>query len=119
MYDDTRQSKTEEQEGKTLKLPLPSWKDRLPRRRKTADTAAAAEPVAGAHRKKKKTRKLKKKVVIPLAVVGVAGIAFGVHHVLTAGATDIVQTFTESEATRQDTRTGRLAISRPPCSRAG
>ncbi|HIY53748.1 MAG TPA: hypothetical protein H9832_07310 [Candidatus Agathobaculum merdavium] len=102
-----------------MKLPLPSWKDRLPRRRKTADTAAAAEPVAGAHRKKKKTRKLKKKVVIPLAVVGVAGIAFGVHHVLTAGATDIVQTFTESEATRQDTRTGRLAISRPPCSRAG
>lgn len=85
-----------------MKLPLPSWKDRLPRRRKTADTAAAAEPVAGAHRKKKKTRKLKKKVVIPLAVVGVAGIAFGVHHVLTAGATDIVQTFTESEATRQD-----------------
>lgn len=85
-----------------MKLPLPSWKDRLPRRRKTADTAAAAEPVAGAHRKKKKTRKLKKKVVIPLAVVGVAGIAFGVHHVLTAGSTDIVQTFTESEATRQD-----------------
>lgn len=91
-----------------MKLPLSSWKERLPigRKKQKANTAdaenLAADTAGGAHAKRKKRRRLKKRVVIPLAVVLVTGGALGVRHVLAARQDGAVQTYTESEASRQD-----------------
>ena len=92
-----------------LKLPFEQLRGKAPwkgkrlfqGKKKQNEEAAADMAPTGAHSKKKKRRKLKKKVVIPVAVVLLAG-GWGVHHILTAGGADGTQTYTESEAVRQD-----------------
>ena len=92
-----------------LKLPFEKLRGKAPwkgkrlfqGKKKQNEEAAADMAPTGAHSKKKKRRKLKKKVVIPVAVVLLAG-GWGVHHILTAGGADGTQTYTESEAVRQD-----------------
>ena len=69
-------------------------------KKKVAQSTDTEPP--GAHSKRKKKRRLKKKVVIPLAVVVVAGGAVGVQYFLNRGDGDSMQTYTESEASRQD-----------------
>ena len=69
--------------------------------KKKAAQSDDTEP-PGAHSKRKKKRRLKKKVVIPLAVVVVAGGVVGVQYFLNRGDGDSMQTYTESEASRQD-----------------
>ena len=83
-----------------MKLPLNKIKLFSGKSKKAAAQPAEAAP-PGAH-KKKKRRRLKKRVVIPLAVLVVAGGAFGVHHFLTAGQAEAAPTYTESAAGRQD-----------------
>ena len=68
---------------------------------KSVEPSAEAGP-PGAHSKKKKRRRLKKKAAIPLAVVVVAGGAVGVQYFLNRGDGDSMQTYTGSEASRQD-----------------
>ena len=83
-----------------MKLPLNKIKLFSGKSKKAAAQPAEAAP-PGAH-KKKKRRRLKKRVVIPLAVLAVAGGAFGVHHFLTAGQAEAAPTYTESAAGWQD-----------------
>ena len=85
-----------------MKLPLNKIKLFSGKSKKAAAQPAEAAP-PGAH-KKKKRRRLKKRVVIPLAVLAVAGGAFGVHHFLTAGQAEAAPTYSGSAAGRQDTQ---------------
>ena len=56
----------------------------------------------GAHSKKKKRKKLKKKVIIPVALVVVLAGVFSVRHFFLSGKGEVMQTYTESEVSRQD-----------------
>ncbi len=93
-----------------MKLPFEKLRDKKSRKGKklfSADTKAKEEASAestppGAHSKKKKRRKLKKKVVIPVVLVVVLAGVFGVRHFFLSGKGEMMQTYTESEASRQD-----------------
>lgn len=83
-----------------MKLPLEKLKNPL---KKGKELSAQDGEQGGAH-SKKKGKKLNKKVVIPVAAAVLVAGGLSVHHVVLAKAADSVQTYTESEASRQDIR---------------
>lgn len=92
-----------------MKLPFDTLRGKKPRKgrklfsfRKAETEQPQTDAAPGAHSKKKKRGKLKKKVVIPAVLIVVLVGGFGVRHFLLAGKDEVTQTYTESEASRQD-----------------
>lgn len=93
-----------------MKLPFEKLRDKKSRKGKqlfSADTivneeTSAESALPGTHSKKKKRKKLKKKVAIPVALIVVLAGVFGVRHFFLSGTGAVTQTYTESEASRQD-----------------
>lgn len=92
-----------------MKLPFDTLREKKPRKgrklfssRKAETEQPQTDAAPGAHSKKKKRRKLKKKVVIPAVLIVVLVGGLGVRHFVLAGKDEVTQTYTESEASRQD-----------------
>ncbi|WP_373163669.1 efflux RND transporter periplasmic adaptor subunit [Agathobaculum sp. Marseille-P7918] len=93
-----------------MKLPFDKLRDKKPQKGKKMFFSGNEDKVEpstesappGVHSKKKKRRKLKKKIVIPVALLVVLAGIFGVRHFFLSGKGEVTQTFTESEASRQD-----------------